>query len=463
MRLGIVVPGILLALVLGNQIASAQEVNCANDFRSGKLYFAEAQKSQQAKKSDTVDLYQKARARFQLAVETCPDKYDYHARYAMTLGQLAGVYLEDVMLTLLPEDQPAMVDSILTMYAMAGVEFDLAYDADDSKSSRKFVRENRDYYWVARYNAAIKRLKEEPPDYEGAALEFQLALLVDPRNLLEDSKTKAPRNAKVYNQGAIAFINNDQQDKAAEWVQMGLELSPNDKKLNELLEMIYVDAGDDFVERAEMEKDPALAMKGAEFLTEVLERRGGEDANVLFSLGLAKLTISSLLADTDSVQARAEGTQGAEIFGKAAEIATPEGDNLDFYLAAKFNQIQCYLNAEEYEMALAACREYLALDCDDWRAWRITAQTYSLQDDSKQAVAALMASKSIQGNEIQVADAKTNAQGEEAAAYGELGDPTLVFSYQDSEGNQVNTAIWCEASEIRNFILGDQVGRLTWK
>ena len=48
------------------RFTSAQEVNCANEFRSGKLYFAQK-------------IYRKAVGHFALAVKTCPDKAEYRA------------------------------------------------------------------------------------------------------------------------------------------------------------------------------------------------------------------------------------------------------------------------------------------------------------------------------------------------------------------------------------------------
>src|SRR5512139_3818733 len=53
--------------------ALAEDVNCANEFRSGKLYFSQK-------------LYDKAVQRFGVAAGACPDKAEYRARYAMALA-----------------------------------------------------------------------------------------------------------------------------------------------------------------------------------------------------------------------------------------------------------------------------------------------------------------------------------------------------------------------------------------
>ena len=61
--------------------AAVAEENCANEFRSGKLYFSQ-------------QVFDKAVDRFANSVRICPDKGEYRARYAMALdSRIRGVYV----------------------------------------------------------------------------------------------------------------------------------------------------------------------------------------------------------------------------------------------------------------------------------------------------------------------------------------------------------------------------------
>ena len=436
-----------LAIGLGLTIVSvagpvaAEKINCSNEYRSGKLYFSQ-------------ELFKKAVEHFDLACEVCPDKAEYRGRYAMALCQYGSERLTSALIEILdPEMKRVALDSVVEMYSKAGDQFDAMVSLDDGKKAKKFVRENRKHFWVDRYNAGLKRYNDK--EYETAELEFRLA-----RNL--DSK-----NVKAFSQGAIALIALDKKLDAAVLVKEGLAVDPEDERLNSLLEQIYIDVARELTVASEAEGDAAKAVEAVDYLDKVLQRRGGSDPDLFFERGVALLSAGTAESQDTTEDGESKATElfmeAADNFGKAAELVPPEGDNLDFHTAARFNQIQALLNAKNCEMGIEAIKKYLTLNYQESGIWQSWAVCLSLEDNSTGAVAALMASKSLAGDEISVDDVISNAKEDEKQAFDTLGRPVSVFTYQESgSGNQINTWFWPEKKKAMSFILGVKNGEMSW-
>jgi tetratricopeptide (TPR) repeat protein len=439
--LGFLCSGIGTAVLLAAIVApaAAEKVNCSNEFRSGKLYFSQK-------------LFEKAVHRFALSVETCPEKADYRGRYAIALAQYGGERLEDVLVFAPSEEaKAATIDSVVTMYQAAGAQFDTSKTLDPGKKNQKFVRENREHFWVERYNKGVKLLKEGK--HEIAALEFHLARLLDPTRPL------------AYSQGAIALIYLDRKQEAATLVQAGLEREPEDKKLNDLLETIYIDAADDLIEECERsvsdgntEEAVGKASEAVAYLDQVLERRGGGDENLIFKRGTAHLAGGSAQGEdgTESFKAAAAD------FSKAAELVSYE-DDANFHLAALFNQIQSLLKVGDCEGAIVVIKDFISKDYKDAGIWRSWAICLSEKEDPQAAVAALMLSKSLDGEAVDVQSAVEVAKEDAAAAVQALGPPDFIRTYQEaSSGNQIESWFWIDERTAMSFILGVKNGEMTW-
>jgi len=438
--------GAVIMLLAGS--ASAQKVNCANEFRSGKLYFSQA-------------IYDKAVQRFATAVEVCPEKAEYRARYAIALAQYADVRLQDI-LTMEGDAREAGIDSVVTMTTRAGAEFDSSLVYDPGKKNQKFVRENREHYWVTLYNDGIKLLKDG--NYEEAELHFRLSRMINPEEV------------KSFSQGALALINLDRKSEAAALVKEGLEKDPKDPSLNKLLESIYLEAANTLVHDAEgMSEKQGKEAQGAEkakeaiqYLDEVLERRGGKDPDVLFDRGAAYLALGRAIdkADTSDVvppDAVDVDMKAAADFAAAAELVPPDEENKDFHLAARFNEIQAYLNAEKYDETLEKVHAYVALDPTDPAIWQMWAICMNAKSNPEGAVAAVMTYKSLQGTKVPVADATKAPQKDAKTALDTLGKPDAAYSYQDAKsGEVIETWIWTAKRKVMNFILGKKNGELSW-
>jgi Flp pilus assembly protein TadD len=420
-------------------LAAAERINCANEFRSGKLYFAQK-------------IYKKSVQRFALAVQTCPDKAEYRARYAMALAQYGAERLVYVPTIPEPEVKQALIDSVMAMYELAGAEFDSSLVYDDGRKNKKFVRENRKHFWVDRYNQGIKLYEEK--NYEMAELQFRLARRID------------VQNPRAYSQGAIALIGLNRRADAAQVVQQGLEQDPEDDRLNQLLENIYIDAATDLTREAESQNDAAKAMEAVAYLDQVLERRG-EDVNLLFKRGVAHMAAGTAEKASESEAGTSSAGErflaAASDFGGAAEAISAEEDQ-EFHLACLFNQIQCLMNADDCDAGVQKIKEYLGIEPKDAAIWQSWAICLSQQDDSQGAVGALMVSKSLAtAQEIPVDDAVKNAKEDESQSLQELGPPDFVYTYQEaSSGNQINTWFWPGKRAARSFILGVKNGDMTW-
>lgn len=444
--------GALVAVVAlaAMSLPAAGEENCANDFRSGKLYFAQK-------------VLDKSVSYFESAVNLCPDKAEYRARYGIALAEYAGERMTSEYAGAV--GQEALLAEILEMFRKAGAEFDssLAVDPKD-KSNKKFTNENRQHFWVDHYNKGLKFAKESK--YGSAVIEFQIARLIDPREL------------KGHHQGAIALINADRKSEAAELVRKGLEVDPEHAALNKLLESIYVDAARGLIETADgITRDTpsgtaALAAADSarvarDFLQKVLDRRPN-DPGLYFDMGLAYLTEGIALArgdagDSVSPEAQDRFRKAAAAFAKAAELAPAEGDSRDTHLNSLFNQIQSHLNAQDMDEAKAVVNLYLTQAPTDPAIWQFLAQVLAKKGDQEGTVMALVVSKSIAGRTIPVADAEAGALKEEKAAFDALGAPDAVYTYQEAEsGNQINSWLWYGKRTAMAFKLGLKVGEYVW-
>jgi tetratricopeptide (TPR) repeat protein len=427
--------------------AAAQRINCANEFRSGKLYFSQ-------------QVFDKAVDHFALAVEACPEKGEYRARYAMALAQRASELLDQSRtMASTKDEEESMKAQAMDMFKKAGAEFDSSLVRDDSKKNQKFVRENRKHYWVDHYNQGLKLANDGK--FEQAAKQLEIARLVDPFEV------------KAYTQGAVVLIKSDHKSAAAALVQEGLKVDPENKELNGLQDSIFKDAARGLIDQissADPEAGVAKADSAIAYLKQVQDNadEGKEDPNVYFDLGLANLEAGTAIARADtgetvSPEAKVRFVKAADEFKKAADLVPVDGENREFHLNAVFNRMQALLNAQEWEQALTQIKEYLAQEPTDGAAWQFFAQALIQTKKSEEAVLALMTYKSIEGQEISVDDAVTNAQADEKAALDQMGPPDKAYTYQDAKtGDQYNALFWFAKKQVEIFNQGRKAGELGW-
>lgn len=453
LRLGTLLLG---AVWLVSSLATAptfaeEKVNCANEFRSGKLYFSQAQQQHGKNAEEERALYKKSVEHYEISVEVCPDKWDYQTEYGTALAQYAGLLLEDLIITPPPDSASiwSAIDTLEALYVKAGAAFQSAYDLEDRPKARKRVRERREKYWVDRYNHGLKLLKEEKFAY--ANVGFRWARHID------------PTRPNAYRLGANALINLGQKPEAAVLVKAGLEQEPEDEKLNQLLEKIFIDAANDLTIQAEKESDAAKAQEAIDYLDEVLERRGGEDENVLFKRGTAYMALGASLDMSEGVDERVTSFQrSAADYAAAAELVSFETDR-NFHLAALFNEIQSFMKADDCDAAIEIIKDFISKDHTDPAVWQSWAICLSQMEDPQAAVAALMLSKSLAGSAIDVEPAMENAVEDAAASIQNLGRPDFIRAYQESSsGNQIESWFWIEKRTAISFILGVNNGEVTW-
>ncbi len=431
-------------------LPAAGEQNCANDFRSGKLYFAQK-------------VYDKAVSYFKSSVELCPEKAEYHGRYAIALAQYGSERMLNEYAGAV--GQEPLLEEILSLFATAGAEFDsaLAVDPKD-KSNKKFTNENRQHFWVDHYNRGLKFAKDGK--FSAADVEFQVARLLD------------PRESRAYQQGAVALINSDHKSAAAELVRQGLAVDPENAALKKLLDSIYVDAANGLIDTADrlVRETPSgtvaqaaadTARAAREYLQKVLESRP-DDPALYFDMGLSYLTEGSALARGDSGEGVSPMAldcfrKAAAAFARAAELAPPEGDTHETHLNSLFNEIQAHLNAQDLDDAKRVVGQYLSLAPADPAIWQFLAQVLAKQGDQEHTVMALVVSKSIAGKELSVAEAQSVAIKEELATSQQMGPADAVYTYQETEsGNQINAWLWYAKRTAVAFKLGLKVGEYTW-
>ena len=375
------------SLVVPARLTSAQEVNCANEFRSAKLYFAQK-------------IFRKSVDHFAISVKACPDKAEYRARYAMALGQLGEEKLKVVEATGDVAGNQADVDSVLDMYKTAGTEFDASLKSDSSKQNVKFVAENRKHFWVARYNEGIKLSQEEKHD--AAAMEFQLARSVDPTDV------------KAWKQGAISLVNQGKKSEAAALIrQAQTQFSFNDSTLDNLLKRVGADEARDLIKQAEdsgtTPEQAAVLCARADSLYSAKISADDKDANTYFDRGLGRLTWAAAVAAKDSAQSVGIYGKAAEDFHKAKGL-TPASTDSAFYQSALYNEIQASMNAGDVDKAVDMVKEYMNYDCKDAGMWKTYAQAlYLNKDQQKGAVALIISNAMSKGNEVPGADLSKNA------------------------------------------------------
>jgi predicted Zn-dependent protease len=429
------------ASVVLPRLTSAQEVNCANEFRSGKLYFAQK-------------IYRKAVDHLGAAVKACPDKAEYRARYAIALAQLGEDKLKVIEATGDVAGNKADVDSVVDMYKTAGSEFDASLKADASKPNVKFVNDNRKHFWVARYNEGIKLSQEQKAD--AAVLEFKLARYIDPSDI------------KAHTQGAIELINQGNQAEAAALINEGLAIAPNDTTLARLKEKVGADEARNLVKKAEASTNPeeaAALCARADSLYSAKLAVHPKEANTYFDRGLERLTRAAAVASKDSAQSVGVYGTAAEDFHKARELVPATSDSA-FYQSALYNEIQATMNAGEVDKAEDMIREYMKYDCKDAGMWKTyAAALYLNKDQQKGAVALIISSAMSKGNEVPIADAIKNAQEDAKKASADRGNPTHVYAYTEDMGGKtmsIEVWTWCDKEKANVYYLGKDNGEVDW-
>lgn len=425
--------------------AAVADDNCANEFRSGKLYFSQK-------------VFDKAVDRFANSVEICPEKGEYRARYAMALAQYASVLTEEAYVRASTKaEQDSLLAVAMDMFERAGAEFDSSAARDDSRKNLKFVRENRKHYWVEHYNLGLQLAKDE--NFNVAARELMVARMLDPKEM------------KAYQQGAVVLIRADEKSQAAELVRAGLELDPENKALNELLGSIYTDAARDLIKKAEEDDNAEAAVsksdEAIDYLDQVLERRP-DDAELFIDRGMANLTAGAALVrewtgEGMSPDAVERFRTAAADLEKAASMLPAEGETRDTHLYAQFYRIQALLNAGDFDASLDAARHYLTLAPTDAGVWQLMAQTLVQQGNTEATMMALTVSKSLSGTEVQVPEAKGNAIQEEKALLDAEGNPDAVWTYQEAgSGDQIRTWFWFNQKKAVSFKLGLKIDEISW-
>lgn len=437
----------LIGMLIVTAPAQAQKVNCSNEFRSGKLYFDQAKGAQDDTQRE--ELYAKSLGKFEVAVEHCPDKWEYRARYALILSEMAKVALSKIPLST-SEEAAAHEQAALDFYKKAGSEFDAALETKDGtkKKAIKFVKNNRGHYWVHNYNEGLELLEEE--DAAGAAVRFEIARFLDNKDV------------RSVNQGAVALIQAGQRDKALQWVEEGLAIDPEDEGLIDKKTKIFRDMAISNANEASEEESQEKLMKAVELYDSLIED-DPEDPNLLFERGLSKLTGASFVGKADEAKGQVLYAEAAEDFLASAELVDPAGSNAEFHHNCLFNAVQAYNGAGENAKMMNVLEKYTCANPMDAAAWQFKAGALIDGDDQTGAVAALMISKSLRGTELPVDSAVATAEGEAKASVSNLGKPDKIFSYQEaSSGNQIQTWFWSEKNIARCFILGDQQGEMTW-
>lgn len=428
--------GVLVAvLATGALVATvwAQEVNCANEFRSGKLYFSQK-------------VYEKAVSRFALAVETCPDKGEYRARYAMALCEMGKAYIGN-----LPFATPGERDTLQTkgaeFYKIAGEQFDAALETEQGKKKKlqKFVRENRGHYWADNYNEAIEL--QEKDEFASAELHFRIARLLDKSEL------------RTYSSEAVVLMRQGKVHEAMDLVDLGLESDPENERLVQIKASIVLDVARNLAEEADKDKDCEKLGQALAYYDDLLNK-DASDPNLLFERGLARL-----IGGTIDCASEGQNLQqmAADDFLAASALVDPEGENRQFFVDCKFNQLQAMVSAGNSEAALAVAGEYTCLDPLDPAGWQMMAPLLIDSGDQAAVVATLMMSKSLSGSEVPVDQATGDAKSGAKEALDSLGKPDLVMTYQESSsGNQIQTWIWQQKQKAMSFILGDKQGEVSW-
>jgi tetratricopeptide (TPR) repeat protein len=433
---GVFVPA---AFVLGLTMVAApvlaQDVNCANEFRSGKLYFSQG-------------LFEKSMNRFATAVEVCPEKGEYHARYALALSEMGREYIGKVAFST-EDERDTLLTKGIEFFRKAGEEFQAALDTEEGKKKKlqNFVEENRGHYWVDAYNEGIDLVAEE--HFEDASIQFDVARLLNPGDV------------RAYSQGAIARLQADHREEALELVQKGLEIDPEDENLNTLEISIYKEAALDYASKGESEEDAEKIMESLALYALLIER-DSTNANLYFDRALTALSGSRVVARTDSAAGVGLCASSAADFLRAAEMVPPEGD-IDFHVNSLFNAVQAYSCAGNYGGAMSVLEEYLCKQPTDPAAWQFMAGLLVEGDDQDAVVSALMVSKSLAGEEVSVETNAANATKDAKEDLNAHGPPEGVYTYQEaSSGNQIHTWFWLEKHMAKSYILGERNGEVSW-
>jgi len=433
---------LILATIPAGRAAADEDINCSNEFRSGKLYFSPDQA-----------LYEKARDSFARAAGACPEKGEYRARYAMALCECGKLYTSN-LLGATPEAADTLTARIKEFYGLAGSEFEAALQTEDGKKKKlqNFVDDNRTHYWVEVYNDALKLT--EDGSFADADVRFQDARLLNPNDI------------RAYQQGVIPLIKMGKKEDALALVETGLLIEPQDEKLNQLKMNITHGMAADLIDRAETEEN-ADFLKQAIVMYQQLLEKSPDDPNLIYELGLAELTGAELVGKDDEAARAALYGDSVLHFRKAADLVPADGDNRDFHVNCIFYIAQALTSAGKVDEALAAAREYVCLSPLDPLGWQFVVVNLLDKQDQAGVVSSLMMKKSLDpqvGQEIPVEGATDAASGPIQEALAANGKPDHVYTYQQ-DNTQIQTWVWLGHKKATVFTLAsppEKSGELTW-
>jgi tetratricopeptide (TPR) repeat protein len=432
-RCGIFAAGLALGMIPAVPVAA--EVNCANEFRSGKLYFSQS-------------LFEKSTHSFKNAAEACPEKGEYRARYGMALCEVGKEYLGRLV-GALPEERDTLLTRALECFEKAGSEFDAALLTEDGQKRKlqKFVEDNRGHYWVDEYNQALELFEEG--NYVDADIRFRVNRMLNSKDIL------------AYTQGAITLIRLEKSDEALALVESGLEIDPQDERLNTLKTSILHESARRLANQAETDDNPALLKQAIVIFDQLLDR-DPEDPNMYYERGLAALSGAGVVAKEDEAGGKAMYARAVADFTKAAEMVPADGENREFHVNCLFYIVQAWTNAGEVDKALEAGRDYLCLSPMDALGWQFMVINLLDRDDQTGVVSSLMMKKSLEGEEIPVQSAVDAAKGASQEAFDTLGKPDHVHTYQE-DSTQIQTWIWLKHNKAIIFTLpAEKSGEVAW-
>jgi hypothetical protein len=337
-----------------------------------------------------------------------------------------------------------MISAELGKNEQAGCYFGEALKNCEKKKNCEKVKNNRAHYWVEPYNEALTFYKSGA--YDSAIEHADVAILI------------APDSCRAYELKGSALINLSGYEDAIAPIEDGLEVCPNNEKLQEYLFVALHNLGNDIYDQAaKVEEDTTgqreqLYAEAVDWYTRASELRP-DDLGNLYQRGAACLQLV-MSGDTTRVD------DGRECLLRFQELAEKKDD----LQAAYYNLVLLEVEAEDLAKASEYADKYIGIDPKDVSGYRLRAGLSQQMGDSEAAQAFIIFFNSFsKGETIEDVNAWIGAGGygsssDLAKMVKEKGQPDEAHSYKDSSGNHMDSIFYWSKGEGFAFYGGQNRG-----
>jgi tetratricopeptide (TPR) repeat protein len=343
-----------------------------------------------------------------------------------------------------PEREKALQAEALRLHRVGGCYFKNAISNASNKKDIEMASNNRDSYWVARYNSALTFFQRK--SYEDALEELDYAIAL------------SPDSCRSYTLKGTTLLQMGKTEEALKVYSTARALCPSDTMLTGNEFKASFSEGNRHFALAQKAKGDSARVHYTDAIAwyEKAIKVQPNDANTLYQLGTAQMYLV-LAGDSTQVDAAR----------KNLAAFLPQAPSRQDSLAALYNLVVLESEGNNPTKAGEYADLYLKLDPRDADGYRLKAKVLSQQGTPQQAESyiiffnAMSKGQPVESWDTHFASGKY-ASTDLAKAVQERGNPEEARTYKDSSGNPMDALFYWTKGEGMAFYAGSQRGQVTF-